>query len=373
MTGSIIITGATGNVGSALAAEMLLRDQAVVCLSRNDDDGQRTRGVIAQALRDRGADAERADAAIVLPIDPERLDEESAGRVLASGRVVWHCAAEMSYAPARLAGSFAFNVVATSALYHKLVERCPALERFFYLSTSYVSGPTSVPAPEQLHTTCQLHNPYLVTKWGAEMALAHLRRALGGAPVTIFRTPIIVGHSQTGRYSGKMLAVHAFWNAFRIAARMGARRVELDLDPEVRHHYLATDDLVRNASALTLDTRDDEPLRVAHCASTQLRNREVFAWTEEVLDLRVDYGKPQTEVDHVVAGLTAPQRKFNVPGAGQHYCLATDVLPAVLGSRFVRHPVRPPVLARWLCDNTPVVEPESRWGSAGGPTRVKSS
>ena len=53
MEDAIVITGATGNVGSALAAEFLLRRHRVVCLSRNDDDG--ARGKISIAIVDEPA------------------------------------------------------------------------------------------------------------------------------------------------------------------------------------------------------------------------------------------------------------------------------------------------------------------------------
>ncbi|UUZ54277.1 NAD-dependent epimerase/dehydratase family protein [Massilia sp. H-1] len=95
----VLITGATGFVGSALAANFLARSIPVVALSRKDPDGARTVAAVRAAAGGFGLDIGHAIPAHLQVIDvtwPE-LEKSLPAAVLAGVTHAWHCAAEMSY------------------------------------------------------------------------------------------------------------------------------------------------------------------------------------------------------------------------------------------------------------------------------------
>ena len=75
--------------------------------------------------------------------------------------------------------------------------KCPALKRFQYVSTCYVSGLTPGIFREQdLERGQSFNNYYEETKYLAEVEVR--RRAQEGLPVTVYRPSIVVGDSRTG-------------------------------------------------------------------------------------------------------------------------------------------------------------------------------
>src|SRR5690349_12666987 len=107
----LLVTGATGFVGSALAARFLARSMDVVALSRRDPDGTRSRAVITEAARGCGLDVGAAIERRLQVIDVDFSDLARPEHLQQIKHVThaWHCAAEMSYAPSKLASSFEAN------------------------------------------------------------------------------------------------------------------------------------------------------------------------------------------------------------------------------------------------------------------------
>ena len=90
-----------------------------------------------------------------------------------------------------------------------LAERCPALERFHYVSTCYVSGRhPGVFTEDDLEVRQRFNNHHEETKYLAELDVRARMRA--GLPVTVYRPAITVGDSVTGvtqKYDGPYFAI----------------------------------------------------------------------------------------------------------------------------------------------------------------------
>ena len=90
---------------------------------------------------------------------------------------------------------FAVNVDGTRGIL-ALCAEAPKLERLAHLSSVYVHGTkTGVIMEEDLDPDPRFRNPYEESKHRAEI---EVRRASARIPTSIFRVPIIVGHSKTG-------------------------------------------------------------------------------------------------------------------------------------------------------------------------------
>jgi thioester reductase-like protein len=113
---------------------------------------------------------------------------------------------------------------------------CPALDRFQYVSTCYVSGTYAGRFTENdLECGQGFHNFYEETKYLAEVEVQKRMRA--GLPATIYRPSIVVGDSRTGntqKYDGPYSLIRLLLRQPRVAVLpvMGdPRRVEVNLAP----------------------------------------------------------------------------------------------------------------------------------------------
>src|SRR4051812_46501999 len=98
---TILITGASGFIGSALAAAFLERGARVLCPARGDDADKRVRArVEASGV---GLGTPLAAAALsrleVLPFDLARLAED---KRIEDVTAAWHCAAHMTFSRKKL-------------------------------------------------------------------------------------------------------------------------------------------------------------------------------------------------------------------------------------------------------------------------------
>jgi nucleoside-diphosphate-sugar epimerase len=302
----VLVTGATGFIGSALAAALLARGQAVVAPSRRDPDGARTRDAVARAARGFQLDLTPSDWERLAPVAvegglrPEHVEACAA---------VWHCAAEMSFATKKVLESYEQNVAATTRLYELVRDRARACRRFHHVSTAYLAGMDGGRVPAELLYHPRLANTYQLTKWSAEHALANLSR--GGLPVTLFRPTGVIGHRTTGWSAGRSHGWFLFVRAIHAAARRGVAEVTFDVDRHARFDGIPIDDVVRAALAFTFRAEDPAGLEIVHCGNPhQLTIEEHFGLIGEVLGVRIAYGPPVTPFDRELDAAVSVQREF---------------------------------------------------------------
>ena len=207
---AVLLTGATGFLGTLIAAALLARsDRTVVALVRggHDLDGLAARLRPELAAEGRRLDDEELRRRLVLvPLTADGgLDE--AGRRTLSGLAVGdvvHCAGCLDY----------FNDAELEAVNVAFTDRMVALakeagaRRFVFVSTAFSAGYRDGPVREAL-----LDDPasdptaYTRTKRAAERLVA-----AGGLPFLIVRPSVVIGDSRTGRYSGKRYGLYQLWS-----------------------------------------------------------------------------------------------------------------------------------------------------------------
>ncbi len=176
----VFFTGYPGFLGSELLPRILRRrsDAVAHCLVQPK---------FAALARERAASyGERVriiegDITAPLHADPSDVVE------------IWHLAAIYDISVSESLGR-RVNVDGTKHVLD-FAERCPALERFHYISTCYVSGRHEGRFREddlEVHQT--FNNFYESTKYLAEIEVRKRR----GLPVTIYRPSVVVGDSSSG-------------------------------------------------------------------------------------------------------------------------------------------------------------------------------
>lgn len=230
---TIILTGATGILGSALLAEALQRGYRPICIMRDESPEQaraRLRAVLSvYGMRD------AADDVSVAQGDVRRfwlgMDPRTAAAVLGCAHAVIHCAASTSFDPKDSTCVWDANVNGANNVIEYLSRRNIPL---YHVSTAYVAGARSGLAFEhELEDRHGFTNTYEKSKWFAEAAVrdAFVRGDLRGA---IFRPGIIVGSSADGAITD-FQNVYGFFRLIhlaqsRLANRTGLVRLEGDVN-----------------------------------------------------------------------------------------------------------------------------------------------
>jgi len=214
---TILITGATGLLGGALASDMLQTAEwsKVLLLVRGEDQSHAVQRVIRSLSRF------VSDPDVLGRIRSEQVlngDFTQPGAFiedprLASIKRVVNCAALTSFgANAR---AFATNVDGTLRFVHH-IRQVARIERFLHVSTAMICGdrPASFVREDDYprQTATHLVN-YTESKAEAERLL---RLTLPGFPLTIVRPSIIAGHTTLGTAPSSSI----FW-AFRMSDALG--------------------------------------------------------------------------------------------------------------------------------------------------------
>ena len=347
----VLVTGATGFIGSALAARLLDRGAHVTCLARGEDGAERTRRAVAAAAAGFGFGGSDLSRLAVLPYDLSALETRHAA-ALADLDAAWHCAAHMTFSMRKLREAMDANVGGTVALVEMLARLARgAKPRFYYVSTAFTGGVEAGVIGETLHLAPHLINPYFVSKWGTELVLEKLARD-AVLPVTVYRPTIVIGHAETGWYGGQSYGLYNFLDAAWAGRIAGGRAMRLDIWPETLHNYLPIDDLVYNAVSLTeLPAAGRAPFEVLIEEGTDNSNADRVAWIAEGLGLELTFGRPRTVADHVVDLWVAVNKPFNQPEAGvRPFAFQSGKIPALLGGAYRRHPLDREIhlrLVRW--------------------------
>jgi thioester reductase-like protein len=192
--GGVVLTGATGFVGSELLARFLeCGDRHVYALVRaEDDEAAAARLRTHHRLTAVAADIERPGLG---------LGERTADAIAEEATTVVHCAASVSF-DYDLDRSRHVNVDGSRHV-AELAERCAqrgdGLERLSYVSTAYVAGThRGLFMEDELDVGQDFRNPYEQSKFEAETLL---RDRADGLPLQVLRPSIVVGDRRTGRTS----------------------------------------------------------------------------------------------------------------------------------------------------------------------------
>lgn len=326
---TILVTGATGFVGSSLIARLLADGMRVIAVARNDAAGERTRAAVQSAAIgfDLPAGLAASDRLTVLDANLDEPEASMPASQLAEVTAVWHTAAEMSYASQKLLASYQANVVNTLRLYRHVAAHAPQCRRFVHVSTAYVAGMLGGRVSETLHAGKPYVNTYQITKGAAEHALAHAQQA-SRLPVTLFRPTIIVGHRHSGWTRRSGFGFYMFVEAIASVGRVGVRRLHLRLDPRALPDLISIDALVHDAVHLTaLPPR--QGVEIFHCSGGHGASiEEVMHAIGGTCGVEIAFGDPQTAVDKRIDRAIEANRPF--ANTGWHF--DRSKLDAVLGA-----------------------------------------
>jgi nucleoside-diphosphate-sugar epimerase len=206
----VMLTGATGYVGSLIAAALLARTTSKVIAPVRDKHAlEDIRASIAGELVALGAEAslvDDADRFVVVQLPPREALSELAEALRAHGVTeIVHSAGSVDYFNAKTLQEV--NVELTRALL--ALGRAIEIKRFVFISTAFSSGYTQRPIEETLHAEPD-EDP---TEYTCSKRVAEREVAESGLPYLILRPSIVVGHSRTGRYKGRPYGIYQFLNA----------------------------------------------------------------------------------------------------------------------------------------------------------------
>lgn len=207
---SIVLTGATGFLGSFLMAGLLERGYHVTVLGRSSKDrslSDRLAGLVGwftiadpkerTVLKDRPDPMERL-AAYEVDFSKKHLGlEEKAYDCLcaAAGKII-HCASDTNFAERNRARVMATNVANLPNLLDFAADA--RTEHLYYISTAYACGVQSGMCMENPIAADCFTNVYEESKAQAEGMISHCCDS-AGVPLSILRPSIVYGHSKTGR------------------------------------------------------------------------------------------------------------------------------------------------------------------------------
>jgi len=273
----IFLTGFPGFLGTRLVRSLAEQDaDATFGLLIQPKFAQRAQRV----LEDLGL-AHRAE---LLPGDITEPDLGLGARyddVLQETTAAFHLAAVYDLSIPRDVG-WAINVDGTRHVVD-LLEQCPNLERFGYVSTAYVSGlRTGMIYEDELAHNAGFKNFYEETKYHAEVIVQGRMTAI---PTMIFRPAVVVGDSQTGetdKFDGPYFILNALQKLpkYTLMTRVGTGQREVNLVPV---------DFV--IDAMTELIRHDENLgTVFHLSDPNpLTTQELMETFVDLLDKKVAY------------------------------------------------------------------------------------
>jgi thioester reductase-like protein len=218
MTKTVLLTGATGFLGSHMIPELVRHNCKVICLARAQKGKpplERIRdlvegicpgpdcGDILDRISVAEGDVGAPDLGIAAPAY-QKLQQQVDH--------IFHCAAMTTFSPEQAALQWKANVEGTENMV-RFALGSPAAGQFHYVSTAYVAGDrTDRVAEDELDRGQGFLNGYEKSKFFAETMLRRYARETG-LKVTFYRPSIIVGDSRSGKtvlFNGMYLFMRFF-------------------------------------------------------------------------------------------------------------------------------------------------------------------
>lgn len=209
---AILLTGVTGFLGGALAAELFRGGHQLVAIVRAKDEGEARARIVRSLARFTGTTTATTAAAAMKVVVGDLTAPETYRHALFD-RVthVVHAAGCTSFAPK--IEVWRTNVEGTEKLGRRLL-RASALQRFLHIGTAYSCGDRPAPVVHEDDAPRRHHghvNEYARSKAHAEL----LVREMGfGERLVVARPSIVIGHTRLGVAPSSSL----FWYCRAMAA-----------------------------------------------------------------------------------------------------------------------------------------------------------
>ena len=339
---TLILTGVTGFVGSALAVEALKDGDRVIALSRNDDNCERTLSAVREASEGYGVDVDTSHLFVLVPNDA-KLKEKIQEIIKDKKASFFHCAAEMSYSWHNMGNSLNYNVSGSIKLMKMSQEL--GLNSFNYISTLF-SKIDQEYIPEEIHLDNYPRNAYQGSKWMAENHIYFVAKEIG-MNVRIFRPGAVVGHTKTGWTSGKPFGFYMFLAGVKFFNSRGVKELTLNLDPESKGPIICIDQLTEGMLACHRGIKDKgvEIINMGNNDNSEGAMKYIGEMMAEHLNMKINFGKPKSYWDYLMDRGVDLNREFADNSfkydtkaldeyVGKHRPITKDQLKNVIGYFF---------------------------------------
>ena len=219
----VLVTGATGFLGSHLAHKLLSEGRHVIALARGSKAAS-AEARVHEVLNTVGSvDLSRLEVCEGDIAQPQLGLKESVSRRIASSiGQIWHCAASLSFTDEDRDEIFKMNLGGTKNIL-SLAEQTPT-RRLHHVSTAYVAGNrTDLVLETELNVGQTFRNAYEESKCQAEMLIADAH-SKGLVLPSVYRPSIVIGDSRSGRvthFHGVYAFIRGLWSALeRLRRRM---------------------------------------------------------------------------------------------------------------------------------------------------------
>jgi nucleoside-diphosphate-sugar epimerase len=182
----IVVTGANGFIGARLVNALAAAGHEVIAVARSPGPQAALRRAVVAGYHDRkalGGLAAGADAVIHLAATAHRIGPQAAGA----------------------ADPFAGNVSDTVSLAQTCADA--GVRRFVFVSSIGVNGSRNVDGAFTEASQPRPSEPYAISKWQAEQALAAVVRQAPQLECVVVRPPLVYGPNAPGNFARLMRAV----------------------------------------------------------------------------------------------------------------------------------------------------------------------
>jgi thioester reductase-like protein len=259
MKRAILVTGATGFLGSHLVPELVKNDFKVLCLLRprkGKPTIDRLRESLKIACNEPGEVDDVASQIDIIEgdigLENFGLNEKEHSALRDAAEYIFHCAAQTSFSSDVETEQWKINVEGTEKLV-RFACMGKLFKGFHYISTAYVAGDRDgIVREDELDEGQGFYNGYEKSKCAAEKMLRGYCQK-NGLNLTVYRPSIIVGDSNSGRttlFNGVFLLLrflHTAKKSFQNSQKQGKVVIPIRgvANPEATKNYVHIDYVIK--------------------------------------------------------------------------------------------------------------------------------